>query len=123
MRTRTAWITKVTAVVVGVSALAAGCGSGASSTDSLTIGSPVSPPTLDPTANAAAAITEVVDYNIYQHLVQLNPAGQIVPVLAQSYSLSGDRKTYTFTLRSGVKFSNGDPLTPADVVFSIKRAL
>lgn len=127
MPTRPTWITKAmaTAAVAGVTALAAGCGSGSalSSATSVSIGSPVSPPTLDPTANAAAAITEVVDYNIYQHLVQLDPAGQIVPALAQSYSLSSDRKTYTFTLRRGVKFSNGDPLTPADVVFSIKRAL
>jgi peptide/nickel transport system substrate-binding protein len=89
----------------------------------LTVGSDVSPPALDPTANAAAAITEVVDYNVYQHLVQLDPKGKLVPGLAASYQLSRDGKTYTFALRPGVKFSNGDPLTADDVVFSLKRPL
>jgi peptide/nickel transport system substrate-binding protein len=83
----------------------------------------VAPPTLDLTSNPAAAIDEVLDQNVYQHLVQLDPAGQIVPVLATSYRWSADRKTVTFTLRQGVKFSNGDPLTAADVVYSINRVI
>ena len=116
-------------------ALVAGCSSGSSGSTStggstsggkggtLTIGSSVAPPTLDLTANPAAAIDEVFDYNVYQHLVQLDPKGQIVPVLATSYSWSANRKTITFTLRKGVKFSNGDPMTAADVVYSIKRVV
>lgn len=113
------------AVLVTAGVSVAGCGSstGSGAGTSLTIGSPVAPPTLDPTANAAAAITEVVDYNVYQHLVQLNPAGKLVPILARSYTLSPDRRTYVFTLRDGVRFSNGDRLTPADVVFSLKRVI
>jgi peptide/nickel transport system substrate-binding protein len=87
----------------------------------LVVGAPQAPPTLDPTSNAAQAIDEVVDYNVLQHLVQLAPNGTIVPVLATGYTVSADRKTYTFTIRQGVKFSNGDPLTPADVVYSINR--
>jgi peptide/nickel transport system substrate-binding protein len=93
----------------------------ATSSKSLVIGSQQAPPTLDPTANAAQAIDEVVDYNVLQHLVQLAPDGQIVPVLASSYTLSANRLVYTFTIRQGVKFSNGDALTPADVVYSINR--
>lgn len=117
-------------------ALVAGCSSsgGSSSQGSsggtaagqggtLTIGSSVAPPTLDLTSNPAAAIDEVLDYNVYQHLVQLDPKGQIVPVLATSYKWSANRKTITFTLRQGVKFSNGDPMTAKDVVFSIKRVI
>lgn len=125
--------------VVACLAIVAGCGSssgtGTSSSSSsgssalggsggtLTIGSSVAPPSIDPTSNAAAAIDEVFDYNVYQHLVQLAPDGKIVPVLATSYAWSADRKTITFTIRQGVKFSNGDPLTPADVVFSIQRVV
>lgn len=114
-------------------ALVAGCSSGGGSGSggngpsgqggTLTIGSSVAPPTLDLTSNPAAAIDEVLDYNVYQHLVQLDPKGQIVPVLATSYQWSADRKTVTFTLRQGVKFSNGDPMTAADVVYSIKRVI
>lgn len=102
----------------------AGGGSGAVARGgTLTIGSSVAPPSIDPTSNAAAAIDEVFDYNVYQHLVQLAPNGSIVPVLATGYTWSADRKTITFTLRQGVKFSNGDPLTAADVVFSINRVI
>lgn len=93
----------------------------ASSNATVVIGSAVAPPSLDPTSNAAAAIDEVFDYNVYQHLAQLSPKGKIVPVLASKWTVSKTGTIYTFTLRSGVKFSNGDPLTPADVVYSINR--
>jgi peptide/nickel transport system substrate-binding protein len=43
------------------------------------------------------------------------------PSLATSYTASNNDKTFTFTLRKGVKFSNGDPLTASDVVFSFLR--
>jgi peptide/nickel transport system substrate-binding protein len=89
---------------------------------SLVIGSQVAPPSLDPTSNASAAIDEVFDYNVYQHLVELDPKGGVIPVLATGYAVSSDGLTYTFTLRSGVTFSNGDPLTAADVVYSLNRA-
>lgn len=108
--------------VVGVSGTVASSVSGAAGT-SLVIGSAVAPPSLDPTSNAAAAIDEVFDYNVYQHLVELAPSGAVIPVLATGYTTSADGLTYTFTLRSGVTFSNGDPLTAADVVFSLKRAM
>lgn len=93
------------------------------SSQTLVIGSQVAPPTLDETANASSAIDEVVDYNVLQHLVQLAPSGAIVPVLASSYTVNKNRSVFTFTLRKGVRFSNGDPLTPADVVFSMKRVM
>lgn len=89
----------------------------------LVIGSNVAPPTLDPSASPSAAIDEVFDYNVYQHLAQLTPTGAVVAVLAKSWKVSGGGRTYTFAIRSGVKFSNGDPLTPADVVFSFKRVI
>jgi peptide/nickel transport system substrate-binding protein len=44
-----------------------------------------------------------------------------VPSLAESFQQSPDGKTYTFKLRSGVKFSDGTPLTAADVAFSLNR--
>ncbi|HEX4833790.1 MAG TPA: ABC transporter substrate-binding protein [Trebonia sp.] len=128
--------TGLAAIALASLVLAAGCSSSGSSSGNgpgdggaaapagmLTIGSSAAPPSLDPTSNAAAAIDEVFDYNVYQHLVQLAPNGQIVPVLATGYAWSADRKTITFTLRPGVKFSNGDPLTAQDVVFSLNRVI
>ena len=89
----------------------------------LVIGSNVAPPTLDLTANPAAAIDEVLDYNVYQHLAQLTPNGGIAPTLATRWTVTNHGRTYTFFIRKGVRFSNGDPLTPADVVFSFKRVI
>ncbi len=47
----------------------------------------------------------------------------LVPHLASSYTISADGKTYTFTLRSGVKFTNGRALVAADVKYSLERML
>jgi peptide/nickel transport system substrate-binding protein len=121
-----------TTLALGLSVIATACGAtGASATTVakkanfhnrvLTIGSEVFPVTLDPTANASAAIDEVVDYNVLQHLVQLAPNGQLVPVLASSWTTTQQNKVYTFTIRQGVHFSNGDLLTASDVVYSLKR--
>lgn len=61
--------------------------------------------------------------NIYQTLYTVTPDGKgVQPELATGYTVSADRKTYTFTLRPGVEFSTGQPMTSADVVFSIDQA-
>src|SRR5690349_15569958 len=60
---------------------------------------------------------------IFQTLYTVTPNGKgVQPELATSYKVSADKKTYTFTLRSGVKFSTGQPMTSADVKFSIDQA-
>jgi peptide/nickel transport system substrate-binding protein len=59
---------------------------------------------------------------IYQTLYTVNNSGKgVVPQLATSYHVSANKKTYTFTLRQGVKFSNGKPMTSADVKFSLDQ--
>jgi peptide/nickel transport system substrate-binding protein len=60
---------------------------------------------------------------IFQTLYTVTPNGKgVQPMLATSYKVSADKKTYTFTLRSGVKFSTGQPMTSADVKFSIDQS-
>ncbi|HEU5387917.1 MAG TPA: ABC transporter substrate-binding protein [Streptosporangiaceae bacterium] len=60
---------------------------------------------------------------IFQTLYTVTPNGKgVQPMLATSYKVSADKKTYTFTLRQGVKFSTGQPMTSADVKFSIDQA-
>src|SRR5574341_146580 len=62
-----------------------------------------------------------VTMDIYNGLVQVDEKNNIVPDLAESWTVSSDSKTYTFTLRKGVKFTNGRELTAADVKYSIER--
>lgn len=60
---------------------------------------------------------------IFEPLYTVRPDGQgVVPLLATGYALSPNKRTYTFSLRHGVTFSNGRPMTSADVKFSLDRA-
>ncbi|HEX7734111.1 MAG TPA: peptide ABC transporter substrate-binding protein [Ktedonobacteraceae bacterium] len=78
--------------------------------------------TLDPALaydqNSLTAISM-----IYTGLVQLDDKMQIQSGLASTWSQSSDGLTWTFTLRSGLKFSDGSPLTAQDVAYSFNRAL
>lgn len=58
----------------------------------------------------------------YAGLMGLSSNGALVPVLAQSYTVSPDGKTYTFTLRPNTEFSNEIPITAADVVYTVQKA-
>ena len=95
----------------------------ASEVTDATIGLQLEPPTLDLTASPAAAIPQVLLYNVYETLVRLQADGSITGLLAESWEVSDDALTYTFSLRDGVSFHNGDPLTAEDVVFSIENVL
>ncbi len=90
--------------------------------DAVVIGMTLEPPGLDPTAGAASAIAEVVHYNLFETLTRIGPDGQVGPGLAQSWEVSPDLRTYTFRLRRGVRFHNGEPFTAAAVKFSFERA-
>jgi peptide/nickel transport system substrate-binding protein len=88
----------------------------------LTIGFTAEPANLDFTTTDGAAIPEALLVNVYEGLVKLDQdTGEIVPALAESWEVSEDGRTYDFTLREGVTFSNGEPFTADDVKFSIER--
>lgn len=65
---------------------------------------------------------EAVLRNIFDGLVTHDPEGEVIPQLATSWHRVGPA-AYDFTLRPGVKFQNGDPVTADDVVFSFERVL
>ena len=75
---------------------------------------------LDPHQTVAAGTREVL-FNIFEGLVKPNSDGEMIPAVAEKYTLSEDGTTYTFTLREGVKFHNGQTVTAQDVVYSINR--
>jgi len=90
--------------------------------DSAVLGMILEPPGLDPTVAAAAAIGEVVHYNVLEGLTKINMDGSIVPLLAESWTIDPDGKVYTFKLRKGVKFTDGEAFDASDVKFSFERA-
>jgi len=78
------------------------------------------PSNLDIRLTAGAALDQVLVDNVYQGLVARTPEQEIVPALASDWEISPDGLTYTFTLREGILFHNGQELTPEDVVWSLK---
>ena len=88
----------------------------------LAVGLAAEPASLDFTTSDGAAIPEALLYNVYETLVKVDSeSGEIVPLLAEDYEVGEDGKTYTFQLREGVTFSNGDEFTADDVKFSIEQ--
>ena len=90
--------------------------------DSVVLGMILEPTSLDPTSAPAAAIGEVVHYNILEGLTKINADGSITPLLAESWTMDADGKAYTFKLRKGVKFQDGANFDSAAVKFSFERA-
>ena len=76
--------------------------------------------TLDPHEAMAAGTREIL-FNIYEGLVKPNSNGELIPAVADEFSVSDDGLTYTFHLRKGVKFHNGSDVTAEDVLYSIGR--
>ena len=128
--------TAITLIAVSALAALAGCG-GSSGSSSGTAAAASGAPTqggdlvIARTADSQSMNNTTVFDNesiwifeqIFQTLYTVTPNGKgVQPMLATSYTVSADKKTYTFTLRSGVKFSTGQPMTSADVKFSIDQA-
>jgi peptide/nickel transport system substrate-binding protein len=80
------------------------------------------PPGMDPTIAPAAAIGEIVHYNVLEGLTKVNVDGSVTPLLAESWTMDPDGKSYTFKLRRGVKFHDGEAFDASDVKFSFERA-
>ena len=75
---------------------------------------------LDPHKTVKAGTREVM-FNVFEGLMKPTPDGDLTPAIAESYEVSEDRMTYTFHLREGVQFHNGETVTAEDVVYSIQR--
>jgi peptide/nickel transport system substrate-binding protein len=80
--------------------------------------------TLDPALAYDNASGEII-FNTYETLVFYDgeATDKFVPILAESWETSEDGKTWTFKIREGVKFHNGDTMTPTDVAYSFQRGL
>ena len=77
---------------------------------------------FDPFSSMTAE-ARAVNFNVFDGLVNVATDGSFVPALAESYTVSPDAMTWTFTLRKGVKFHDGKTLTKDDVLYSIQKAI
>jgi len=114
----------LTAVLLGASA----CGSADKDaavkrlrSNTVVIGMPWEPRTLNPYrgVDSASYFSQTL---IHGGLVRYNEKGDILPGLAESFSISPDGKTYTFNLRKNLKFSDGSPLTAITFTEAMKNS-
>lgn len=78
------------------------------------------PETLDPHKTATTSEAHIIR-DLYEGLVIHNGEGKVVPGVAERWTISPDGKTYTFFFRANAKWSNGEPVTADDFVFSFRR--
>jgi ABC-type dipeptide/oligopeptide/nickel transport system permease component/ABC-type transport system substrate-binding protein len=74
---------------------------------SIVIATQLEPPVLDPTLSPAAAISEILDGNVYEGLVQFGANGTVLPKLAASWEISADGLVYVFHLVDNARFHDG----------------
>jgi len=105
----------------------AGCsspapGSGDAGGGSITVAAAQGIPQLNP-AIRTFAWEEVLFPLLWNGLTKTDEKGNVVGDLAEKWEASADQKTWTFTLRDGVTFSNGDPFTAEDAVKAFRYYL
>jgi ABC-type transport system substrate-binding protein len=124
LRYHVAWITGalVGAALLGGNATASNKSTSNGTVNKLVVAESTAPKSFDPTQSDVIASWYPWAL-VYDSLVRVITDGSLAPVLATKWSISDDRLTYTFQLRRGVKFQNGDALTADDVVFSYQRML
>lgn len=79
-------------------------------------------PTLDPSKDTSP-IGLNLRLNVYNALTELGRDGEVIPQLAESWTVSDDLTEWTFELRAGVKFHDGSAMTADDVVFTTEHIL
>lgn len=101
-----------------------GCSSGPETTKNqpvkVVVAVPQDPDYLDPHLAAASGTQEMM-FNVFEGLLKSAPSGELVPAVAKSYQISEDGLIYTFVLRDGIKFHNGNLVTMDDVLYSYQR--
>ncbi len=90
--------------------------------DLLRIGNGPEPETLDPHRTEGVSAGNIVR-DLYEGLTAIGADGQAIPAAAGSWTLSEDGLTYSFELRDGLRWSNGEALTAQDFVAGLQRSL
>lgn len=109
-------------VITGCGSSKNGGGSSSSSKQVLTYNLNADPATLDPALNNAVD-GAIVIVNLFEGLYKLDENNKAIPGVAEDVKISDDGKTYTFKLKDGLKWSNGDPITAKDFEYAWKRVI
>ncbi|MFO1426797.1 MAG: peptide ABC transporter substrate-binding protein [Steroidobacteraceae bacterium] len=80
------------------------------------------PDSLDP-HKAIGTSASILIYDLFEGLVTVDARGEVVPGAASEWKTDATQKTWTFTLRPGLKWSDGSPLTAADFEYSLRRLM
>jgi oligopeptide transport system substrate-binding protein len=114
------WSNLLATIAVGF--FLAGCESGEETTRTLRIGNHAEPATLDP--HRAEGVPERnIQRDLFEGLVRTAADGSLESGVASAWSISDDGLTYRFEIRPTARWSNGDPVTAEDFVFSFRRAV
>ncbi len=91
----------------------------------LTVGLSTDPPSLNTYTDSDLVASWITGHRIYQSLVNIDPLDdpeyRVVPELAERWEISPDNKTYTFHLRKGVQWHDGQPFTSRDVIATMDK--
>ncbi len=112
-------------LAVLMTAALCGCGGGKakSAKDELIVGISADLDTsLDPHVSSSSAGTREVLFNIFEGLVKPDTDGNLIPAIAEDCSVNETADAYTYTLREGVRFHNGETVKVGDIVYSLSRA-
>jgi len=86
----------------------------------LRVANTAEPESLDPHKTSTVPESNILR-NLFEGLTVLDPRGNVALGVAESFSISEDGLTYTFRLRDSAKWSNGEPVTAGDFVYSLRR--
>lgn len=107
-------------IMTALGGCAGGTGESSEDKSSVVVGIQQDIDSLDPHKATAAGTKEIL-FNIFEGLVKADPNGNLMNAVASDYTISDDGLVYTFTLREGVKFHNGNEVTAEDVKYSLER--
>ena len=117
----TVWTSNVALLLLSLIVGAVGCG--VDNTEALRVGNGAEPQELDPHIISGALEHRIVAA-LFEGLADVDPETlEPVPAVAESWEVSADRRVYTFFLRPTAAWSNGDPVTAQDFVYSWRRIL
>src|SRR5438874_5179451 len=120
--------------LIAVSISAAGCGAKAQTADYFGKAEPPAgqqlryitgsePESLDPQVSTGQPEARIY-LALYEGLTEIHPVtGQSIPAIAERWQANADNTEFTFYLRRNARWSNGDPITARDFVYSLRRGL